>query len=101
MTFRLDSDKKGLINLSGEVSVNESPQLLAQAEKLISQMGAKEIVVNLRDLNNAHSAILSVLLGMVRYANSQKKLLFFIEIPTRLFDLSRVSGLDKVLPYRS
>ncbi len=101
MTFRLESGDKGLIRISGEVSVDESPQLLAEVESLISQMSDNEVIVDLQALKNAHSAILSALLGMVRHAKAKDKSLFFIEIPTRLFDLSRVSGLDKVLPCRS
>lgn len=101
MSFQIERGDKGLISVFGDVSVDESPLLLKQVESLIGQIADNEVVVDLQGLNNAHSAILSAILGMMRYAQTTNKSLFFIETPTRLFDLSRVSGLDKIIPFRT
>jgi phospholipid transport system transporter-binding protein len=96
MTYLLQTTESGVIRLSGEIAVDDAPQVREQAERLLAGHPGS-VVVDLSGLQSAHSAMLSVLLCLLRFADKQKKSLSFRGVPRPLYDLSRVSGLNKVL----
>lgn len=99
MAYSVEKIDATTIRLAGDVFTDEAPEVVSNVEALFAATSG-ELVVDLSGLKSANSAMLSVLLCLLRSSASQNKTLIFSGISTRLFDLSRVSGLDKILPFR-
>jgi phospholipid transport system transporter-binding protein len=64
---------------------------------IISQHAAEEIIFDLKEVIRSDSVGLSLLTAWFRYANQKGKSLRFLNVPTQMMDVARLSNLDKVL----
>ncbi|MDE1460612.1 STAS domain-containing protein [Spartinivicinus poritis] len=91
------STAPGQLKLVGSVTFRAAATIEQQGrELLIKQAG--NCTVDLSEVREAGSAALSVLLSWMRQAHHLSINLSIVNMPTDLYDLARVSGLDTVLP---
>ena len=88
------------VALSGAIDVDNAMDLKAQGEALIRNSGAS-IEFDLSGVLHSGSVGVTVLLAWMRAASAADKQIVFLNMPGKMFDIARVSGLDDVLPLRT
>ena len=98
-TPRLDQKEDGCLYLSGELSMVTVPSLLSQRQQLT---GNGELTIDLDGVERADSAGVALLVQWQREANQSQRKLSFINIPSQMLAIARVSGVDDLLaiPHR-
>lgn len=86
--------------LSGEVTTDNAVSLRLDGERALKSAAAL-VTVDLGGITRSTSAAVSVLLCWMREAERQSKKIQFSNMPDKMFDVARVSGLDAVLPRQS
>lgn len=89
----------GQLKLSGSLTFDSAVNIEQQGRELLVKQSSN-CEVNLAGIKDASSAALSVLLSWMRQAHHLSIDLSITNMPTELYDLARVSGLDNVLPIR-
>lgn len=97
MPATLEKDENGLMILVGDINAETVVELQKQGEKLFS-LEPSVIRLDLKELVSAKSIVLSLLLSWLRYADRMNLTFEIINMPSQLFAMARVSGLEKVLP---
>jgi len=92
---RLQSQSPGEFSLTGDLSFETVPGLVASGRQLFS--GADEVRLNLAGVGRSDSAGLALLVSWLRLARQQGKQLSLQEIPQQLIGLARVSGVEHIL----
>ena len=88
------------IRLIGVLSFETSPSALNLVENYLKGVGKenqKKIVLNLSEITRSDSSGLTVLSGMMREAKKRNLKLTIKDIPEKLFNLAKLSGLDSIL----
>lgn len=83
--------------LAGEVTTDNALVLRHEGERALKDASAS-LVVDLAGISRSTSAAISVLLCWMRAADRLGKKIQFANMPDKMFDVARVSGLDAVLP---
>jgi len=81
----------------GVISVDNAMEWVKQGEVAMGQVGGS-IQFDLSGIQQTSSVGLSVLLSWMRSARKRSIELSFTGMPSAMFDIARVSGLDDVLP---
>lgn len=84
------------LHLQGRLCFDTTAQAYKMGLPFFKQQPS--LVLNLSDLTHIDSSALCCLTAWIRAANDESCQLRLKEIPKKLFDLARVSGLDDVLP---
>lgn len=85
--------------LDGEFSNREASFLRQEVERLIEQNREGVLSLHLADLSGVNSALISLLLCAMRYAQQHHCRLIFTGAPKKLFDMARVGGVESILPF--
>lgn len=85
----------GRFRLSGALTFDTVPELLARSRKLLPFDRALEI--DLAGVDRIDSAGLALLIEWMRLAAARGQVVVFQQAPAQMRDLARVSGLDGVL----
>lgn len=85
------------IAVEGDMLVPDALALRAAGEALLPKL-TSPVTVDLAAVAGVGSVGVSVLLCWMRLAEKLGKSLIFVNMPDRMYDVSRVSGLDEVLP---
>ena len=85
--------------VSGVIDVNNAMQLKAQGEALIKKL-ENSITIDLSGIEQSGSVGVSVMLAWMRMASAEGKDIQFQDMPAKMFDVARVSGLDEVFPLK-
>lgn len=85
---------KNDLYLEGIINFDNAKRIMLLGCQFIDPL--VEININLKNLKASDSSGLAVISAWCRYANIHKKILSIHEMPKFLFDLSLVSGLEKV-----
>lgn len=83
--------------LTGEVTTDNAVALRQEGERALKEV-AGTLVVDLAGITRSTSAAISVLLCWMREAERIGKKIQFANMPDKMFDVARVSGLDAVIP---
>lgn len=83
--------------VTGVIEVDNAMSLKAQGEALIKTLGSA-IQIDLEGVEHSGSVGVSILLAWMREAKAQGKDIVFKNMPAKMFDIARVSGLDEVFP---
>ena len=86
------------IEISGSIDFKTTPKLVKAGYKLILQEQSL-----LFDLQNAYITDISglaLLLSWTRHANKLGKTISFINVPNKLKDMAKLSGLHEILPIK-
>ncbi len=95
--FELVRRASGELSLSGRMDHDAAVDAREQGERLLAE-DPGPWRINLRGLESAHSGVLSLLLCFLRAADRHQRSITFVEMPDRLYDMARMSGLDQLLP---
>ncbi|MCX8053022.1 MAG: STAS domain-containing protein [Armatimonadetes bacterium] len=95
METRTSEKNVPIIGLQGEVDVYTAPQLKQQMISLLEQ-GAKEIVVDLTDVDYLDSTALGVLIGGLKRLREIDGNLMLICPNARIRRVFEITGLDKI-----
>lgn len=94
--WEIQNINPNLIKITGNITFHTAARAKAYGQKAIDNIANAK--VDLSELDEVDSSCLSFLLSLLRYANSKHKVIEFINVPHKLLDLSRVSGIDEILP---
>ncbi|UZE95197.1 STAS domain-containing protein [Alkalimarinus alittae] len=86
--------------LVGDVTADNVVSIRSNGEAIISRMASKGII-DLARLSSANTITLSLLLSWLRFAKHNNVSLTIAHLPSQLFDMARVSGLELILPFES
>ena len=86
-----------LYALSGELSMQNVPQISRETASLINAMTG-EISIDLSKITRADSAGLALLIDWLRIARRRKFTLHFEQLPEQLMQIAQVCELESVLP---
>lgn len=88
--------KKGVIEISGEITFQNVVPILQQGIKMMEEL--ERVKVELHKLTSSDSSALALFTAWTRVAQEQSKPILFVNAPGFIRDVSRVYGLDSVLP---
>lgn len=91
---RLESKDDGRLHLTGELSMETVPGLLAQRQPFA---GGDEITIDLEGVERTDSAGVALLVWWQREANLSQCKIAFENIPPQMLAIARVSGVDELL----
>lgn len=97
MTCSLNVVTANTFQLTGDLDVDQLPQLVAQGEKLIAERTGETVQIDLAEWGHAKSMVLSLLLTWLRCAKKSQVKLVYLNPPGALIGLAQVSSLDKLL----
>lgn len=83
--------------VSGVIDVKNAMKLKAKGEALMKKLDST-VVIDLSGVEHSGSVGVSVMLAWMRTAAAAGKQIEFRDMPTKMFDVARVSGLDEVFP---
>lgn len=86
----------GRMQLCGVLDLASVPALLQDIEGLDYE--ASSVIVDLKTVEHADSAGVALLLALMRHARHAEREIRFLNMPTQMLNIARVSGLDEVLP---
>lgn len=84
--------------VEGDLLVDGALELRAAGEALLATLSSP-VTVDLAGAGAVGSVGVSVLLCWMRHAEKIGKRLIFVNMPDKMYDVSRVSGLDEVIPF--
>ncbi len=87
---------EGQMAVLGEATVETVESLFVEGLAFMKKAGKLDI--NFGALTRVDSAALALLFGWIRVARQQNILLTFSDLPQQVLDLSRVAGIDTLLP---
>lgn len=93
---RLEAVAAGRLKLVGELSFRSVPELLETSLEMIREV--PEITVDLADVERSDSAGVALLVEWMREVRRQGKSITYLNIPSQMLAIARVSSLDTVLP---
>ena len=91
---RVDGNRMAV---QGDMLFDDAVQVRAQGEALLPTL-ASPITVDLAGVQNVGSVGVSILMCWMRLAEKLGKELVFVNMPDKMYDVSRVSSLDEVIP---
>jgi len=86
-----------LYALSGELSMQNVPQISRETASLINAMTG-EVSIDLSKITRADSAGLALLIDWLRIARRRNFTLHFEQLPEQLMQIAQVCELESVLP---
>jgi len=87
------------LSLSGELSFKTVPALVASNKDFLKN--GNSIDIDLAGVSRADSAGVALLIEWRRQAQKQNKSVCFINIPSQMLAIARLSGVDELLSLKS
>ncbi len=87
---------EGRMQLSGVLDLDSVPKLLGMIEDL--SYDASAVAVDLREVERADSSGVALLVAWMRQAREKQLDIRFLNMPSQMLNIARVSGLDAILP---
>lgn len=97
LSFSVVRLESGELSIAGRMDHDEVAKAREEAERLLIEMQGPGRI-HLKGLESAHSGVLSLLLCLIRAADRHQREIVFVDMPDRLYDMARMSGLDQLLP---
>ena len=86
---------EGVLELNGEVNFDNVVDVLKKSLDVFPSLPT--ITIDLKNLTKSDSSGLALLVAWMRRARAEKKNIKFLNMPSFMQDLARVSGLNKLL----
>ncbi len=86
----------GAVCLEGECRLDALPGLRRSLEKEVRAHAGNALTLDLEQFQTVSSAVLSLLLCVLRAASDQECQLHIRSMPPKLFDMARVGGLESI-----
>lgn len=90
----------GMIHLSGELSMQTVPDVLGDAEEILSQVDGT-LKVDLDNVTHSDSAGLALLIDWMRRTHQKGTKIEFYHIPPQMLAIASASGLENILPLKT
>jgi phospholipid transport system transporter-binding protein len=87
------------IRVSGELSFKSVPALVSISQEYFKN--DNELDIDLADVSRADSAGVALLIEWQRQAKKLKKSISFLNIPSQMLAIARLSGVDELLSLKS
>lgn len=87
-----------ILVLKGVVNADNVMAIRKDGESIISKLSG-DVVIDLLAISSAGAVTLSLLLTWLRTAKNRNISMVVKNMPDKLFDMARVSGLELVLPF--
>ena len=87
---------EGRMQLSGVLDLDSVPELLDVIKAM--SYDAPALAVDLRGVERADSAGVALLVAWMRGARQAQRDIRFLNMPSQMLNIARVSGLDAILP---
>lgn len=87
-----------ILVLKGAVNADNVMAIRKVGESIISKLSV-DVVIDLSAISSAGAVTLSLLLTWLRAAKNRNISIVVKNMPDKLFDMARVSGLELVLPF--
>ncbi|KPJ67085.1 MAG: hypothetical protein AMJ43_05965 [Coxiella sp. DG_40] len=85
----------GQLEIVGELSFDTIPKLYEISCDFIIE--SEQPIFNLQDAVSEDNSGIALLIACKRYANKHNKDIYFINLPNRLRDVIKLSGLESIL----
>ncbi|MFC1748355.1 lipid asymmetry maintenance protein MlaB [Pseudomonadota bacterium] len=92
---RLEASGQGKASLSGELTFESVPSLVAAIEPLLDSATVLEL--NLSGVSRSDSAGVALLVSWERKVRSKAASISYTGVPEQLLGLARVSGVEQIL----
>ena len=86
----------GRMQLTGVLNLDSIPGLLSEIDAL--SYDTPSLTVDLKTVEHADSAGVALLVAWMRNAQRAQRDIRFLNMPTQMLNITRVSGLDGILP---
>jgi len=94
--IKLTRREDGCFILEGVLDFQSVPGIWQQGLALFAE--APSLVLDLQQVSRSDSAGLALLIEWMRFARSHNKPISFINMPSQMLAIARVSSLDNILP---
>jgi phospholipid transport system transporter-binding protein len=98
MNPNIELNKNGQWKVIGELSFDNVPKIYKIGYDIISEN--KEVIFDLQDIVAIDNSGLALLTAWTRYAKQLGKSIYFVNLPSKLLDMAKLSGLENILPIR-
>lgn len=92
--------ENNVLVLKGVITTDNVVAIRKAGENIIAKL-SMDGVIDLSAVSSASAVTLSLLLAWLRAAKSRNLSLVIRQMPDKLFDMARVSGLELVFPFDS
>jgi phospholipid transport system transporter-binding protein len=99
MITELEKTSDGHYLLKGRLSFDSVPSLWSQHKDELFDDTSNSIEIDLSRLKRSDSSGLALLIEWYRSAEQHNKTIIFVNLPLQMWDIVRVSDLDKILPF--
>jgi anti-anti-sigma factor len=102
MGATVTTDNQGYFCIHGDLGFFNAPKVEGLGYTLMDKNNHQdqEVVFDLNDITSSDNTTLALLTAWTRYAKSKNINLSFINCSQQLLDLAKVSGLEKLLPFK-
>ena len=87
--------QEGVLTVQGQIGFDNVVSALKKSTDLFGPLS--EITIDLKNVTQSDSSGLALLVAWMRMARAQQKKMIFLNVPSFLKDLARVSGLSALL----
>jgi phospholipid transport system transporter-binding protein len=98
MDIDIKVNKKGQWRVTGELSFTTVPKLYKTGYDLITKH--ENLIFDLQDIIALDNSGLALLTAWARLAKKLDKAICFVNLPNKLLDIAKLSGLEDILPIR-
>jgi phospholipid transport system transporter-binding protein len=98
MDIDIKENKKGQWQVTGELGFATVPKLYKTGYDVITEH--ENLVFDLQDIIALDNSGLALLTAWVRLAKKLDKTISFVNLPNKLLDIAKLSGLEDILPIR-
>jgi phospholipid transport system transporter-binding protein len=94
----IHTDPTGNCQVSGELSFSNVANLCDLGKQYIKSLEVKDITFDFSQVKRCDSAGLALLVAWRRFAKQHNKAAKFIHLPSHMYDVAKLSNLDRILP---
>lgn len=95
--FKIEEVGESAISLGGQIRHQEANEIKSKLESRIKRSTNKDLDIDLSQISNVSSVVLSVLLCGIRAAKSASCNVRYINTPQGLYNMARVGGIESII----
>ncbi len=97
MIYKYIHITKNNIKILGDIKINNVMDVLKMYEQIINKNTSNNIIIDLIDLDKSNSAILLILINLIKITIKKNKTIKLINISNHLIQLAKIYNLNKIL----
>jgi len=96
--FEIKIVDENTVEVSGQCELNDLQQLRNSLEQRVEACEGRALHLDMGKFTSVSSAVLSVILCLLRHARAHQCELKILSMPPKLYDMARVGGLEAIIP---